>query len=115
MFTHIEVWHIGFNMLALWMLGPQLELALGRARFLALYLLSGLAGTVCVYWLSNEFSQTLGASGAVFGLMGALLVIALQGRRRRSEPGGWIGSTRLPSSSPASPGRATPAASSAAC
>ena len=41
MFTHVEVWHIGFNMLALWVLGPQLELALGRARFLALYLLSG--------------------------------------------------------------------------
>ena len=40
-FTHVEVWHIGFNMLALWVLGPQLELAIGRARFLALYLLSG--------------------------------------------------------------------------
>ena len=35
------IWHIGFNMLALWVLGPQLELAIGRARFLALYLLSG--------------------------------------------------------------------------
>ena len=41
MFTHVEVWHIGFNMLALWVLGPQLELAIGRARFLALYLISG--------------------------------------------------------------------------
>ena len=44
MFTHVQVWHIGFNMLALWVLGPQMELAIGRARFLALYLLSGLAG-----------------------------------------------------------------------
>ena len=40
-FTHLELWHIGFNMLALWVLGPQLELAIGRARFIALYLLSG--------------------------------------------------------------------------
>ena len=49
-FTHVEIWHIGFNMLALWVLGPQLELALGRVRFLALYLLSGLAGSALVYW-----------------------------------------------------------------
>ena len=45
MFPHVDVWHIGFNMLALWFLGPQLELAIGRARFLALYLISGLAGS----------------------------------------------------------------------
>jgi membrane associated rhomboid family serine protease len=91
MFTHIELWHIGFNMLALWVLGPQLELALGRARFLALYLLSGLAGSVCVYWLSNEFSQTLGASGAIFGLMGALLVIAVKVGGDVRGLVGWIG------------------------
>ena len=75
-FTHVEVWHIGFNMLALWVLGPQLELAVGRARFLALYLLSGLAGSLVVYWLAPEYQATLGASGAIFGLMGALLVLA---------------------------------------
>ena len=45
MFTHVELWHIGFNMLALYVLGPQLETMLGRARFLALYLLSGLVGS----------------------------------------------------------------------
>jgi membrane associated rhomboid family serine protease len=75
-FTHVDVWHIGFNMLALWVLGPQLELAIGRVRFLALYLLSALAGSTLVYWLAAENGQTLGASGATFGLMGALLVIA---------------------------------------
>ena len=53
MFTHVEIWHIGFNMLALWTLGPQLELAIGRARFLALYLLSGLAGSATVLWFSD--------------------------------------------------------------
>lgn len=78
MFTHVEPWHLGFNMLALWVLGPQLEAILGRSRYLALYLLSGLAGSVCVYWLSAEQSSTVGASGAVFGLMGALVVVGLK-------------------------------------
>ena len=77
-FTHVEVTHIAFNMLALYFLGPQLELILGRARFLALYLVSGLAASAAVMWLSNPHSQTLGASGAIFGLMGALLVVALK-------------------------------------
>jgi len=79
-FTHLEVWHIAFNMLALWVLGPQLEMVVGRARFLALYLLSALAGSTLVFLLENPFAQTLGASGAVFGLMGALLVVALKVR-----------------------------------
>lgn len=79
-FMHIELWHIGFNMLALWVLGPQLELAIGRVRFIALYLLSALAGSTLVYWLAPTAGSTLGASGAVFGLMGALLVLAVKGR-----------------------------------
>jgi membrane associated rhomboid family serine protease len=75
MFTHVSLMHIGFNMLALWFLGPQLEAVVGRARFLAIYLLSGLVGSAFVYWLTPEFTPTVGASGAIFGLMGALLVI----------------------------------------
>ena len=75
-FAHIELWHIGFNMLALYFLGPQLEAVLGRVRFLALYLVSLLSGSALVYWLADERSATLGASGAVFGLIGALLVVA---------------------------------------
>lgn len=78
MFVHVDVMHIGFNLLALWILGPQLEHLLGRTRFLAVYLISGLAGSAAVYWLSDPSGQTLGASGAVFGLMGALLVIGLK-------------------------------------
>jgi len=78
MFTHVEPWHLGFNMLALWVLGPQLETLLGRGRYLALYLLSGLVGSVAVYWLSGEQSTTVGASGAIFGLMGALVVVGLK-------------------------------------
>ena len=78
MFTHAQVWHIVFNMMALYLLGPQLEMVLGRLRFAVLYLLSGLVGSATVYWLAPASSLTIGASGAVFGLMGALLVLALK-------------------------------------
>lgn len=77
-FTHVQVWHIGFNMFALYVLGPQLEGVLGRVRFLALYLLSGLVGSLAVYWLSPVNQPTVGASGAIFGLMGALVVVAVK-------------------------------------
>jgi membrane associated rhomboid family serine protease len=76
MFTHLEVWHVFFNLMALYLLGPQLEHLLGRTRFTLLYLLSGLVGSVTVYWLAAPSSMTIGASGAIFGLMGALLVVA---------------------------------------
>jgi membrane associated rhomboid family serine protease len=90
-FTHIELWHIGFNMLALWILGPQLEQAVGRARFLALYLLSALAGSTLVYWLADPQGSTIGASGAVFGLMGALLVLAVKVRGDVRGVLTWVG------------------------
>ncbi|WP_030193283.1 rhomboid family intramembrane serine protease [Streptomyces sp. NRRL S-87] len=75
MFLHEEIWHIGFNMLSLWFLGPSLEAALGRARYLALYLVSGLAGSALVYLLAEPNVQTLGASGAIYGLFGATAVL----------------------------------------
>ncbi|MGI8899529.1 MAG: rhomboid family intramembrane serine protease, partial [Nocardioides sp.] len=59
-FTHLDLWHIGFNMVALWVLGPQLEMVLGRLRFLAVYLLSALSGSAMVYWLSAPFTPTIG-------------------------------------------------------
>lgn len=89
-FTHVEALHVGFNMLALWFLGPQLETILGRTRFLALYLLSGLAGSVLVLYGSPS-TQTLGASGAIFGLMGALLVIAWRMGGNYQQVLMWIG------------------------
>ncbi len=91
MFTHVDLWHIGFNMLALWFLGPQLEVTLGRVRFLAVYLLSGLAGSALVYWLAGVHSSTAGASGAVFGLMGALLVVAVKVRADPRQILIWVG------------------------
>lgn len=75
MFLHEQIWHIGFNMLGLWWLGGPLEAALGRVRYLALYLLSGLAGSALTYLIAPPVQPSLGASGAVFGLMGATAVL----------------------------------------
>ncbi|MGW5866090.1 rhomboid family intramembrane serine protease [Streptomyces sp. NPDC055239] len=75
MFAHQEIWHIAFNMLGLWWLGGPLEAALGRARYLALYLLSGLAGSALTYVLVDASDASLGASGAIFGLLGATAVL----------------------------------------
>ncbi|MFF4245999.1 rhomboid family intramembrane serine protease [Streptomyces sp. NPDC001822] len=75
MFLHVEVWHIAFNMLGLWWLGGPLEAALGRARYLALYVLSGLAGGALTYLITGPAQGSLGASGAVFGLLGATAVL----------------------------------------
>ncbi|WP_406094815.1 rhomboid family intramembrane serine protease [Streptomyces sp. NBC_01013] len=75
MFLHQEVWHIAFNMMGLWWLGGPLEAVLGRARYLALYLLSGLAGGALTYWLAAPNQPSLGASGAIFGLLGATVVL----------------------------------------
>ncbi|WP_028810673.1 rhomboid family intramembrane serine protease [Streptomyces flavidovirens] len=75
MFLHQEFWHIGFNMLGLWWLGGPLEAALGRARYLALYLLSGLAGSALTYLIAAPNQPSLGASGAIFGLLGATAVL----------------------------------------
>lgn len=66
--------HIIFNMFSLFVIGPILELAVGRWRFIALYLLSGLGGSVAVL-LMTPTTGVLGASGAIFGLLGAFFVI----------------------------------------
>ncbi|GII77691.1 rhomboid family intramembrane serine protease [Sphaerisporangium rufum] len=68
-------WHILFNMWALWAIGTQLERILGSARFATLYLLSALGGSVAVYLFGDV---AVGASGAIYGLFGAMFVV---GRR----------------------------------
>lgn len=76
-FTHVQIFHIFSNLFMLYQLGPPLEQMLGRLRFTLLYLLSALGGGVAVWVLSSSPLQaTLGASGAVLGLVGALLVIS---------------------------------------
>lgn len=72
--VHASFWHVALNMLALYMIGRSLEPLLGRARFLTLYVLSALGGSVAVTLLAFT-TPVVGASGAIFGLFGALLVI----------------------------------------
>lgn len=75
-FLHYGLMHLLFNMFALYILGPPLEMWLGRLRFGGLYALSALGGAVLVYLLSPLNAATAGASGAVFGLFGATFVVA---------------------------------------
>ena len=88
--VHGSVFHIGINMYALFIIGSVLEPALGRARYLALYALGSIGGSVAVLLLASPtstdwFRATVGASGAVFALFGALFV--LQRRLGRSTNG----------------------------
>jgi membrane associated rhomboid family serine protease len=76
-FLHGSVIHIAFNMLALWWLGSPIEMVLGRVRYLGLYLVSGLAGAAGAL-VANPTSVTVGASGAIFGLLGAGLILEYQ-------------------------------------
>jgi membrane associated rhomboid family serine protease len=68
--------HIVFNMLSLWMFGVVLEQHIGRVRFLTAYLLSALGGSVLCYFLTPPYTQSIGASGAVFGLIGLYFVLS---------------------------------------
>ncbi|THV27058.1 rhomboid family intramembrane serine protease [Glycomyces paridis] len=74
MFLHYGLIHLGFNMLVLWMFGRALEHDLGPARFFTVYMLSGLTGSVAVYFFSYD-TATAGASGAVYGLFGLLILV----------------------------------------
>ena len=75
MFLHGSMLHLAFNMLALFWLGTIVEQALGTPRFLLVYFVSGLAGSAGALWFSSAFAVTVGASGAIFGLIGALLIL----------------------------------------
>jgi membrane associated rhomboid family serine protease len=74
-FLHGGIVHLLLNMYALYLFGPQLEAALGRLRFIVLYVVSALGGSALSYAFASPVQPSLGASGAVFGLLGAYLVI----------------------------------------
>ncbi|HEY7224918.1 MAG TPA: rhomboid family intramembrane serine protease [Micromonosporaceae bacterium] len=74
MFLHYGLLHLALNMWALWVLGRELEARLGPARFLSLYLVAGLGGSVACY-IFTPAVQAAGASGALYGLFGALFVV----------------------------------------
>jgi membrane associated rhomboid family serine protease len=73
-FLHGSIVHLGMNMLVLWLIGPPVEEYFGHARYLLLYLVGGLAGSAGALILSGG-RPTVGASGAIFGIMGAALVL----------------------------------------
>ncbi len=78
---HGSFLHLGVNMYALYILGPALEARLGRLPFVAVWVFSAVTGGVAVTWLAHPFSQTVGASGAIFGLFGVWLGSAWSSRR----------------------------------
>jgi membrane associated rhomboid family serine protease len=74
-FLHAGLLHLAMNMYALFLFGPPLEAALGRVRFTLLYIVSALGGSAASYAFSAPNQPSLGASGAVFGLLGAFFVV----------------------------------------
>lgn len=88
-FLHASITHIAFNMYALWVVGQYLERAMGRGRFLGVYLVSIIAGHTAVLLLTDPsstswISGTVGASGGIFGLFGSMFVL---NRRMGAESG----------------------------
>jgi membrane associated rhomboid family serine protease len=77
-FFHASPVHILFNMYSLYSIGPEVERAMGYARFLLIYFLSGFVGVLASFVFSPDYS--LGASGAIFGLIGALAVFLYRHR-----------------------------------
>jgi len=75
LFAHADIEHILFNMLALFMFGSVLEARLGPNRFLFLYLVSGVVGAVGFMLFNPPFELALGASGAIYGIIGALVLL----------------------------------------
>ncbi len=74
-FAHASIIHIALNMYTLWLFGMILEPMLGRMRYLILFLLSGLAGSIGVFLIADPRQPVIGASGAIFGMLAAFLII----------------------------------------
>ncbi len=90
LFLHGGIWHIGFNMYALYVLGPGLERFLGHTRFLLLYLLAGIGGNLLSLYLTP--APSLGASTAIFGLIAAQAILVYRNRFLFPNPEKAIGS-----------------------
>lgn len=78
-FLHIGFLHLFFNNYALWIIGQEIEKLYGAARFAALYMMTGIVGSVASYYFYPD-ATSAGASGAIFGLFGALATFAFRGR-----------------------------------
>lgn len=77
-FLHANLIHLGMNMLFLWWIGAPVEEAIGRARYVLLYVVSGLAGSAGALLLEGPLVRTVGASGALFGILGAAVIFERQ-------------------------------------
>lgn len=80
MFLHFGPEHLGSNMLSLYIMGAYVEKAMGKARYLVIYLFSGLCGNILVYFqemLTQDYALSAGASGAICGLLGVFFLFAV--------------------------------------
>jgi membrane associated rhomboid family serine protease len=75
MFVHIEFGHIFGNMITLFFFGELLNKIVGNARFLLVYFIGGIAGSIMYLWLGSDYSVVIGASGAVYAIAGALVML----------------------------------------
>lgn len=85
MFLHAGIDHLVSNMLILFFLGDIVERILGHGKYFFLYLLAGLGGNLLSLWFSysiGDYTESLGASGAVFGIIGALLWLLIRNKGR---------------------------------
>ena len=83
MFLHFGIYHLANNMLILFFLGDYLEQALGHVKYVLLYVLSGLGGSVLslIFMIRNQdYAVSAGASGAIFGVIGGLIYVVLRNR-----------------------------------
>ncbi|KPN95774.1 rhomboid family intramembrane serine protease [Lysinibacillus sp. ZYM-1] len=81
MFLHAGFMHMFFNMFSLYLFGPELEKIAGKARFITIYLVSGIVGNMATYIFYNSNYTSLGASGAIFGIFGAFGALVYYTRR----------------------------------
>ena len=75
MFVHVEIWHILGNMLTLFFFGRVVYQLIGTKWFLLVYFVGGIAGNLLYIWLGEPYAIAIGASGAVYALAGALVVM----------------------------------------
>lgn len=88
MFLHADIEHLLSNMLMLYLAGELVERCIGKFRFAVLYFFSGICGSFLYAgyeFLTNRYAESIGASGAVFGVIGALLVIVIHHRGRYAD------------------------------
>ena len=85
MFLHFGIRHLGNNMVVLFFLGDNLERALGHVKYVVLYVLAGLCGSLLSAWMmlrSGAYAVSAGASGAIFGVMGGLIYVLIRNHGR---------------------------------